>query len=93
MKRTLRLFVVSALALGFAGAMAQDADVIVPAPESATAAAKPGAAEGKCHVTDPCAEVELGAAAMEPDQALVDPPEVEATKAHEAWVESIWNSP
>jgi hypothetical protein len=30
---------------------------------------------------------------MEPEQALEDPAAVEESKAHQQWVEEIWNSP
>lgn len=44
-------------------------------------------------VADPCKDLEPGAASMEPEQALEDPAEVEQSKAHQKWVEEIWNSP
>ena len=47
--------------------------------------------EGK--VSDPCADLDPGAASMEPVQALEDPAAVEESEAHERWVEEIWNSP
>jgi hypothetical protein len=93
MRRVIRWAVAVGLALAFAGVpgggFAQDEQVIQPAPprEGAKESVKP---QGTCEVSDPCEDVSVGAAAMEPDQALeVDP----GTKAHADWVESIWNTP
>jgi hypothetical protein len=52
---------------------------------------QPCSEEGK--VSDPCTDLDPGAAGMEPEQALEDPAAVEESKAHQQWVEEIWNSP
>jgi hypothetical protein len=91
MRRAIRAGIVVGLALAFAGVpgtgFAQDETVTTP--ESQEAAAK---AKGPCEVSDPCEDINLGAASMEPepDQAIEEAP---GTKAHREWVESVWNTP
>ena len=94
MRRAIRAGIVVGLALAFAGVpgtgFAQDETVTKPTtPENQEAAAK---AKGPCEVSDPCEDISLGAASMdpEPDQAIQEGP---GTKAHREWVESIWNTP
>ena len=93
MRRAIRLGIVTGLSLALVGipmgAIAQDADVTVSAPATSEAAPK---TKGPCEVSDPCADVSVGAASMEPepDEEIVEGP---GTKAHREWVESIWNSP
>jgi len=93
MRRTIRVGIVAGLALALAGipagAIAQDETVITPAPATAEAAPK---AKVPCEVSDPCMDVNPGAASMEPepDQAIA---EDAGTKAHREWVESVWNTP
>ena len=90
MKRSIRLAVVAGAALAFAGvaagSVAQEEceSIHAQATSTSTDEAKPA---------DPCADIEPGAASMEPSQALEDPPVVEESRAHEKWVEEIWNSP
>ena len=43
--------------------------------------------------SDPCTDIEPGAASMEPQQALEDPARIEESAAHKKWLEEIWNSP
>jgi hypothetical protein len=80
MKHGIRSAVFSALAIAFAGA-----------PTYAIAQDDP--------VSDQSAEskadegVASGAAAMEPEQALIDDPVYENSEAHQAWLDSIWTSP
>jgi len=91
MRRAIRAGIVVGLALAFAGVpgtgFAQDETVTTPASQEAAAKAK-----GPCEVSDPCEDVNLGAASMEPepDQAIEEGP---GTKAHREWVESVWNTP
>ncbi|HQR29193.1 MAG TPA: hypothetical protein PLL32_02210 [Anaeromyxobacteraceae bacterium] len=83
MKRAIRLAVMAGLSLAFAGAALaqeeQESSRPVPAAE--------------CKPSDPCTDIEPGAASKEPEQALEDPAEVEASRAHQKWVEEIWTSP
>jgi hypothetical protein len=81
MKRLIRLMVVAGLAFSFGNVYAQEETGTTP----------PKAEE--CKPADPCKDVEPGAASMEPSQALEDPADVETSKAHEKWLEEIWNSP
>jgi hypothetical protein len=82
MKRFIRLAVVAGLAFSFGVALAQ---------EEAESAPPPANCEEK--VSDPCRDIEPGAASPEPKQALEDPADVESSRAHEKWVEEIWTSP
>ena len=83
MKRAIRLAVMAGLSLAMAGAAwAQEEGE----------ASRPAPAE-ECTPSDPCTDIEPGAASREPEQALEDPAEVEASRAHEKWVEEIWTSP
>ncbi len=83
MKRMIRLAVMAGLSLAMGGAALaqeeQEASRPVPAEE--------------CTPSNPCTDIEPGAASKEPEQALEDPAEVEATRAHAKWVEEIWTSP
>ncbi len=81
MKRFIRLLVVVGLAFAFGSAFAQE--------ESGTRT--PPAED--CKPSDPCMDIEPGAASMEPPQALEDAKDVEASKAHEKWLEEIWTTP
>jgi hypothetical protein len=89
MKRSIRLAVMAGLALAFAGVstvvLAQEEG------ENGRAAKVETCAEGK--PSDPCTDIEPGAASMEPAQALEDPASVEQSEAHKKWLEEIWNSP
>ena len=84
MKRAVRLAVIAGMALAFVGApmaaFAQEADDGAKTAE----VAKP---------SDPCTDLEPGAASPEPPQSLVDPAAVEQSAAHKAWLEQIWLSP
>jgi hypothetical protein len=84
MKRAVRLAVIAGMALAFVGtpmtAIAQEADDGAKTAE----VAKP---------SDPCTDIEPGAASPEPPQALEDPASVEESNAHKAWLEEIWTSP
>ena len=90
MKAVMRLVVVAALAMGAHGARADhdpySANAPHPRAEEATSAASgtadPGAAAPQVQAR--------GAGSMEPSQGI---DEDSGTRAHEAWVESIWNSP
>jgi hypothetical protein len=78
MRDGIRLAVAAGLALAFA------------APTS-------GFGQGE-DVSDQSAEVKTGedapgAASMEPVQALADDPGYENSDAHQAWLDSIWNTP
>lgn len=88
MRRAIRLLVTAGLALAFAGV-----PTVVLAQEEGKE--RGNTAEVTCEETpaDPCKAIEPGAASMEPQQALEDPARVEASKAHEKWLEEIWNSP
>jgi hypothetical protein len=89
MRRAIRLLVTAGLVLGFAGV-----STVVLAQEEGE---HRGSAEVATFVdgtpSDPCNDIEPGAASMEPRQALEDPAIVETSKAHEKWLEEIWNSP
>ena len=43
--------------------------------------------------SDPCRDIEPGAASMEPRQALEDPASVEESEAHQKWLEEILELP
>jgi hypothetical protein len=83
MKRAVRLAVIAGMAFAFVGApmaaYAQEADGGTRTAE----VVKP---------SDPCTDIEPGAASPEPPQALVDPASVEQSAAHEAWLEEICTS-
>ncbi len=89
MRRAIRLLVTAGLALAFAGV-----STVVLAQEE-------GEHRGNTVVatfvdgtpSDPCKDIEPGAASMEPQQALEDPASIEEATAHEKWLEEIWNSP
>jgi hypothetical protein len=93
MRWAIRAGIVVGLGLALAGVpgkgFAQDESLMATTPANREAAAK---AEGPCEVSDPCEDINLGAASMEPepDQAIQEDP---GTKAHREWVESIWNTP
>jgi hypothetical protein len=80
MKHGIRLAVLSGLAIAFAGA-----------PTYAIAQDDPVGDQSADSKTDE--GVAPGAAAMEPEQALIDDPAYEISDAHQAWLDSIWNSP
>jgi hypothetical protein len=82
MNRYIRLAVVAGLAFGFANAFAQEKTGTTPPPPPC---------EEK--VSDPCRDIEPGAASPEPKQALEDPANVEKSAAHQRWLEEIWTSP
>lgn len=83
MQRAFRLAVMAGLSLALGGAaLAQEEQE----------ASRPAPVE-ECKPSDPCTDIEPGAAAKEPEQALEDPAEVEASRAHEKWLEEIWTSP
>jgi hypothetical protein len=92
MSPAIRRAVVLGLVLAFAGVPgaggAQDEEVVKHThPTEVKESSKP---VGTCEVSDPCEDISTGAAAMEPDQAIEEDP---GTKAHKAWVESIWTAP
>lgn len=86
MRRGIRLLVTAGLVLGFAGI----SNVVLAQEEGEH---RGNAAEVTCTPSDPCTDIEPGAASMEPQQALEDPASVEESTAHEKWLEEIWNSP
>ena len=88
MRRAIRLLVTAGLALGIAGV----SNVVLAQEEGEH---RGNTADVTCEGTpsDPCTDIEPGAASMEPQQALEDPASVEESKAHEKWLEEIWNSP
>ncbi|HET8723404.1 MAG TPA: hypothetical protein VFM53_04305 [Anaeromyxobacteraceae bacterium] len=79
----IRLAVLAGLSLAMGGAALAQEGAETP---------RPVAAE-ECTPTNPCTDIEPGAASKEPEQALEDPAEVEASRAHAKWVEEIWTSP
>lgn len=81
MTRNVNLLATAALAIGMA---------MSPAP---AASAIDGTGELEPGVSDPCSDLEPGAASMEPPQALVDPDEVEDSDAHALWLAGIWTDP
>jgi hypothetical protein len=84
MKRAVRLAVIAGMALAFVGApMASFAQEASDGTKTAEVA-KP---------SDPCEDIEPGAASPEPPQSLEDPASVEQSAAHKAWLEQIWTSP
>ena len=89
MRAAIRLVVIAALALGANGATADHDPYSANAPHPRTeeaASAAPGTAD-----SGSAAQVQTrGAGSMEPSQGIDEDP---GAKAHEAWVESIWNSP
>jgi hypothetical protein len=84
MKRVIRLVVIAGLAFAFGNAFAQ---------EEAESATRTVPAAEECKPSDPCKDIEPGAASKEPAEALEDPADVETSKAHERWLEEVWNSP
>jgi hypothetical protein len=91
MRAAIRLGVIGlsvALAGVPGGAFAEEEEV---AWDSETQVAGPKKA-APCAVSDPCEDIAGGAASMEPefDVTVVEGP---GTKAHRAWVESIWTTP
>jgi hypothetical protein len=89
MKRAIRLAVTVGLALAFAGV----STVVLGQEEGENGRAAKVETCQDGTVSDPCTDVEPGAASMEPAQALEDPATVEASTAHQKWLEEIWNSP
>jgi hypothetical protein len=90
MKRAIRLAVMAGLALAFAGV----STVVLAQEEGENGRASTAVTcEEEGTPSDPCADVEPGAASMEPQQALEDPAKIEESAAHKRWLEEIWNSP
>ncbi len=84
MKRAVRLAVIAGMALAFVGApMAAFAQEASEGTNTAEVT-KP---------SDPCTDIEPGAASPEPPQSLEEPASVEQSSAHKAWLEQIWTSP
>jgi hypothetical protein len=75
---------ISAMALALA---------IAGAPFGTGAASVDGAPGAEPRVSDPGTAIAPGAASPEPQQALVDPDEVENSAAHAEWLQGIWTSP
>ncbi len=88
MRRAIRLLVTAGLALAFAGV-----STVVLAQEEGEHRGNVEVAMYEGRLSDPCQDIEPGAASMEPQQALEDQASVEESTAHEKWVEEIWNSP
>ena len=89
MRRAIRLLVTAGLALGFAGVPT----VVLAQEEGEYRETKAEVACEEGTPSDPCKDIEPGAASMEPKQALEDPASVEESTAHQKWLEEIWNSP
>ena len=89
MRRSIRLAVMAGLALAFAGV--STAVLAQEEGENGRAAKVETCAEGK--PSDPCTDIEPGAASMEPKQALEDPASVEESSAHQKWLEEILELP
>jgi hypothetical protein len=84
MKRAVRLAVIAGMALAFVGVPAAGIAQEAGGGTKTAEVAKP---------SDPCKDIEPGAASPEPAQSLEDPASVEKSSAHQAWLEEIWLSP
>jgi hypothetical protein len=89
MKRAIRLAVMAGLALAFAGV----STVVLAQEEGENGKASTVVTCEEGAPSDPCKDIEPGAASMEPRQALEDPAKIEESAAHKKWLEEIWNSP
>jgi hypothetical protein len=89
MKAVMRMVVMAALVLGANGARADHDPYSANAPHPRNAESTSDAPEA----ADPWSAPQVqtgGAGSMEPSEGVDEDP---GSDAHEAWVESIWNSP
>ncbi len=89
MKAVMRMVVMAALVLGANGARADHDPYSANAPHPRSAESTSGTPEAAGSASAPQVQAG-GAGSMEPSEGIDEDP---GTKAHQAWVESIWNSP
>ncbi len=93
MKRAIRMVMMAALAAAMAGGPAAGLAQEQCPEAKAQAQAESKKAPETAKASDPCTDIEPGAAAMEPKQASEDPEAYEKSRAHEQFLKEVWEMP